>query len=661
VAPANAAPSDTWATTSTTTNTDGSPNLTGSGWTQVATPAAGAALGTLSFTRNGIAYTVTVNVPDSWGGPLLVANVIANTTAGQSWTYAYDQGDGATSEARYIASGDAYYSEIDPGTLTYYTKTQSGDLAVAVTGTTDIDYDSSQPLTYTEILDVTSDGRIVHNLTFTNSGTATLSQIGFSAFVDTMLNGDDMIPIIANGGNSVYIDNGTFRLYLAMLGGDQMLAGDYTYRNTLQGFVDVSKFAQDATVINNIDTSIAYNLNPADLAAGTSVHLAFSEQLKAPSEIVPQNVNVKYVDDDSNGAAVTPKAGTVTKFTGMPGDPVGFTEAMAQAGVPDNYVYVSVANVATYDMDATTDQTIVVHVKHQHATSSLDTTRTITYSGAGAATPGNPDPQTITWTVDKDLVTGVTTYSAAAGSPAVVSPTVDGYVPDIATVPAITGASTNTMPVSSTVAVTYKVLVSLNVVYVDDDANGQAVGDTVTLTGGSGLPVGFTAAQATIPTGYVLASIDNVANFPAPGATATITVHLKHHLTITSVNTTRTITYTGAGSSTPKPNVQTLKWTVSTDDITKAVLYSSTGYPSVKSPVLTGYTVNPATVPATAATASAVTAPTNSAVTVAYTGTVQATTGGVSTAGGSTAAGLLSLVALFAGAGALVLRRHWAR
>lgn len=164
------------------------------------------------------------------------------------------------------------------------------------------------------------------------------------------------------------------------------------------------------------------------------------------------------------------------------------------------------------------------------------------------------------------------------------------------------------------------------VVYVDDDAAGAAVTPTAatptSLIGDAGSPVGFSAdmAEAGIPagSGYELAGIDNVAVFPVAG-TATITVHLKHHQTVTTLTTTRTIHYSGAGTATPDDVTQTQTWTKSVDAVTGAIAYAAaTGYPGLASPALAGLAADPATVAATAAVAATATAPVDSTVNVVY-------------------------------------------
>jgi len=383
-APAYAGPSDTWGYITTAVNSDGSLNFAdpGSGWTLLGPEPAGATLGSLDFSRGGIDYTVTVNAPASVA-PMLVANIVADNTNGVQWSYTYSWGSGSTS-GPFFSDGIDRLPLYASGAPTYYVKSQAGNLAVAVTGVTMIG--TSDTVLYSEVLDVTSDGALVHNLTFTNQSTATLSG-AFSALVDTDLNGVDDVPIVSNGTNSVYItDSGTFYLYLTMLKGNQMTAGDWGYgyssNPAMPTFVDVNGFTLGSTVFQGYDSAISYNLNSGNLAPGTSTSLAFEEQLFAPTEI--GTVNVQYVDDDNGGAAITPPSTALTTLLGPVGTPVGFTEA--HVVVPDGLILVSIDNVTTF---ASGTQTITVHL----------------------ARPGTPGPPTVP-------AGGTLAESVAPGAPA---------------------------------------------------------------------------------------------------------------------------------------------------------------------------------------------------------------------------------------------------
>ncbi|MDR2566847.1 MAG: PKD domain-containing protein, partial [Bifidobacteriaceae bacterium] len=171
--------------------------------------------------------------------------------------------------------------------------------------------------------------------------------------------------------------------------------------------------------------------------------------------------------------------------------------------------------------------------------------------------------------------------------------------------PANNTASDSTLVVATPVQ-------TVSVVYVDDDAAGAPVvpvaGTRTVLVGNRLTPVGFTEAEARagVPSGYVFASLDNVATFDDDDQVEqVITVHLAHHHTQSSLVVTRTVEYSGAGALTPAPVVQDLSWLVDADDVTGEVVYSAAaGYPEVVSPVVPGFYADPRTVPATSPVAA---------------------------------------------------------
>ncbi|MDR2453056.1 MAG: VWA domain-containing protein, partial [Bifidobacteriaceae bacterium] len=139
-----------------------------------------------------------------------------------------------------------------------------------------------------------------------------------------------------------------------------------------------------------------------------------------------QLVLVVYTDDDAAGAAVQPLAGARTVLVGDSLAAVGFTEAEARAGIPAGYEFASLDNVAAFDDDAATTQLITVHLNHRHTVTPLPVSRTITYTGAGEATPDEVVHEVV-WYADTDEATGETLYWSTEGYPEVASPDVDGH------------------------------------------------------------------------------------------------------------------------------------------------------------------------------------------------------------------------------------------
>ena len=389
-------------------------------------------------------------------------------------------------------------------------------------------------------------------------------------------------------------------------------------------------------------TVTGYTANPTSVPA----EAAASNPTKCPpsntkvtvkyTKVPKGTVMVVFYDDDSS-KPVPPTPGFNAWLTGYVGSPVGFTANDANAGFDaSKYVYKSIDNVDTFTKN---QQIITVHLTHKMETTNVDVTRTINYTGAGKKTPAD-HVDTITWLKTTDLVTNKATCSTTAtGYPQVDSPYVRGYTADPKNVPATTVTSpAKVCPANTTVTVKYTPKpTSINIVFYDDDAKATVPaldGFDNTLTGDPGDRVNFTNddAKAGFDTAkYVLNRIDNVTTFTQKHQT--IVVHLKHKVVTADVDVTRTIHYVGADAKTPADVVQTVTWTKTTDLVTKVSTCTtkSAGYPAVKSPIISGYTVDTVKVPAQAATPGDTCPPANTKVVVTYTkapATMTVNTGG---------------------------------
>ena len=381
------------------------------------------------------------------------------------------------------------------------------------------------------------------------------------------------------------------------------------------------------------------NVAQASAVAGGATARTISATAATAVTYVPsiQTTNVVFVDDGLSQAPVAPRTGFVARLTGPSGTAVGFTEAMARSGIPAGYLFVSLSNVTTYDFDDAVDQVITVHLSHDIGSTTITSNRHIVYTGAGSMTPPSVD-QTIDWTVTTDHATGEITYSTTAtGYPALTSPALNGYTPDAASVAALAvPATTGVEPQSTTVTVTYAPNAqTVRVVFVDDESGATVTpvaGFTATLTGPGGTAVGFDQAQAApgIPGAYVFVSLDNVATYDLDDAAdQVITVHLAHQILGSTLVTSRLIRYTGAGDANPPDKIQVIAWGVTTDAVTGDTTYvaESNTRPAAISPVITGFTVDLAEVPAQAVTSPTTIKPQSETVIVTYTGTIVSTGG----------------------------------
>jgi len=405
------------------------------------------------------------------------------------------------------------------------------------------------------------------------------------------------------------------------------VTGEVVYTTTSPGFEAVTTPRVDGYTVDVLEVREVPAVSPTKVApVSTTVLVTY-----APSR---QTVHVVYVDDDADGDPVTPVEGTVTTFTGTSGSPVRFTEDMAKAGIPSGYVFVKLDNVASYDFADAQDQTIMVHLVEAHAQSEMTTTRTVHYLGAGKATP--PDVvQPITWSIDTNQITGAAIYTATSpGFDAVTTPAIDGYQAGTARVEfAPVNSPTNTPPTSSVVPVLYTPSTQrVNVIYVDDEQGGEpvtpAAGAVTTLTGPSGSSVGYTeaTAKAGVPAGYVYVGLENVTSYDfADAKDQTIIVHLNEARSQYELLVTRTIIYQGAGTSTPPDVVQKTRWTVTSNQATGTVEYTTAdpGFVAVTTPVIDGYKADIDTVPAPLGASASSVAPVSTTVTVTFTPTLQ--------------------------------------
>ncbi|MCL2737026.1 MAG: hypothetical protein FWD75_10445, partial [Propionibacteriaceae bacterium] len=120
-------------------------------------------------------------------------------------------------------------------------------------------------------------------------------------------------------------------------------------------------------------------------------------------------------------------------LSGLPGEPVGFTQDDAVARVDaSKYVFVSLDNV---DVFPVATATITIHVTHLMVPYKVPIDRIVHYVGSGSTLI--PDAvSTVTWTKTVDAVTLAEVCTTTQTSyPPVTSPVVEGYTVDPDVVP----------------------------------------------------------------------------------------------------------------------------------------------------------------------------------------------------------------------------------
>lgn len=109
----------------------------------------------------------------------------------------------------------------DKTNVKYYTSTNSvgnGMLARVVT---------TGPYQIAETVQVTQNGEIRHDVTIRNKSSEAITGLsGMGVSLDTMLDGDDRIPIYSDGDGGIYIQNDGITLYCSPVANSNVFAGE---------------------------------------------------------------------------------------------------------------------------------------------------------------------------------------------------------------------------------------------------------------------------------------------------------------------------------------------------------------------------------------------------------------------------------------------------
>ena len=338
------------------------------------------------------------------------------------------------------------------------------------------------------------------------------------------------------------------------------------------------------------------------------------------------SAKVTYIDDDTNGGKVL-ETKDLNGFYGQT-DPYRTAETI-KTYTDRNYGLVSDGYPATGVTYNENLQTFEVHLRHKGAAvqETKTVTETIKYVYEDNTEAADTKVQTLKFyrINNKDLVTNKIVYKGpwfpSTGTfPEVVSPKIDGYTPDKATVAAVEQITGDSADIEETV--TYKAdKQKVTYTIIDDTAQKTLKDKEVLTSGGSDTPLSASAREkydlmvnAYLAQGYELVSKDQLpAKFDLDSNhDQNVVVHLKHGTTDIqeSKSVNLTVRYHGAGGQTPADKVQTATWTrtVTKDKITgtevSATAWTSdkANYDAVPSPVIPGYSVDIETVPSEAVT-----------------------------------------------------------
>ena len=338
----------------------------------------------------------------------------------------------------------------------------------------------------------------------------------------------------------------------------------------------------------------------------------------------PASAKVTYIDDTTGETLETKD---LNGFYGQT-DPYRTAETI-KTYTDQNYELVSdnyPTNGVTYNENL---QTFEVHLRHKGAAvqETKTVTETIKYVYEDNTEAADTKVQTLKFyrINNKDLVTNKIVYKGpwfpSTGTfPEVVSPKIDGYTPDKATVAAVEQITGDSADIEETV--TYKAdKQKVTYTIIDDTAQKTLKDKEVLTSGGSDTPLPDSAREkydlmvnAYLAQGYELVSKDQLpAKFDLDSShDQNVVVHLKHGTTDIqeSKDVNLTVRYHGAGDQTPEDKVQTATWTrtVTKDKITGTEVSTTpwtsdkVNYDAVPSPVIPGYSVDVETVPSEAVT-----------------------------------------------------------
>jgi len=132
---------------------------------------------------------------------------------------------------------------------------------------------------YSEVLDISDTGQLIHTVTVTNINPDQTAVVPMTvlALLDTQLNGDDDVPIIAGPDGSAYMEDSLIHIDLKLLNGNIFGAGDWAA--TVDTYADVlTATAGDilASPADDVDTAVVRG-QQADLMWNQSMTLSYSE------------------------------------------------------------------------------------------------------------------------------------------------------------------------------------------------------------------------------------------------------------------------------------------------------------------------------------------------------------------------------------------------
>ncbi|HIZ66979.1 MAG TPA: MucBP domain-containing protein [Candidatus Streptococcus faecavium] len=249
------------------------------GWQEISSDS----MVTNEFDFNGIHYRMETKMKAPF-----VANKIINTETGKANTYSFLSGDGGTSRVALYVNDIRYYDK-------YYYKASSEGInqILGITNTSGIEF--------SELFTVSKDGAFIHEIRLFNTSD-NLQHQKVKINIDTELNGNDRIPIIADGNGGVYITDNDITIWGQPI--DDLKAYASTYSAYLTNNPSEGR-EKGAEMSNNEDTAIVYTSDTFDLQPKEAKTFSWRESLFTDglNPITMGTVTTNYVDTTGNKLA----------------------------------------------------------------------------------------------------------------------------------------------------------------------------------------------------------------------------------------------------------------------------------------------------------------------------------------------------------------------
>ncbi|KRM11736.1 KxYKxGKxW signal peptide domain-containing protein [Paucilactobacillus suebicus] len=444
----------------------------GQGYTLAATGNTAASVATYTATINSYSYEpakTTLNItssgfPAGVTGPSqssvagIAGSVIAFYPAGTTAPTTDADGNAVTTAIAVASVGD-YHLAADQF-ITLDANSANNDVVLAYTPTLTITYVDDET---GETVKTTTDDAVNNEVDWTADAPTGYqlaeNQAASGIYTFTSTDGNGLTIHLTHAHTQTTVTS-TNTVHYTGLPDSVAAANDVTDSVTTVDWIkDVDDVTGDTTYNTaNKTTSVTSPTVPGYTASSSVVTFTNGGTTDTPqnkSETVtytadPQTATVEYVDDDNNGAIV----GTPTTISGV----TDGTATWNTNNKPAGYVLSAGQDASgTYTFTSDGSQVIKIHLSHHIVDTTKTTTRTIKYVVDGDATAPAEVVQTAVWKIETDEATGQSVATMQNEYSSVVSPTLDGYTPDIATVKSQYNAPTSDLSslTNSEVTVTY--------------------------------------------------------------------------------------------------------------------------------------------------------------------------------------------------------------